>query len=234
MPPHLRLAVVSLCLLATAVAAPVASAKPGDKTTAAAVRKSTIALRFYVVAQTPAISASLAQLEQPACANALKDMPEAQLEDLLFDYLLPVTFEMLLVPLQNGMNQFVAELDQVPMRDPVLRSGRAGWRVVATEFGKLSPPPADPCAPLDAWRRAGYPAAARPKVDEPVLAALLNDDDSAFGSATAKIERSGRRLRELGVSKRVVSWWTLDNLLDGIDVGDDTSAAAARTLSRLR
>jgi hypothetical protein len=235
MPRHLSLALVSLCLVATAVAAPVASAKPGDKATAAAVRKSTIGLRFYVVAQTPAIQASLKQLDDPVCTRAIERMPDEQAPDLLFSFVLPVAFEMLVVPLQNGMNQFVAELDQVPMRDPVLRSGRAGWRVVARDFGAFAPPPTNICAQLDAWRQAGYPAASRPSVDDPALGALL-DDDSGLDGASKKIARAGRRLRELGVSKRVVGWWTFDTLLDGVDVDEGSgsgSAAAARAFKLL-
>jgi hypothetical protein len=36
-----------------------------------------------------------------------------------------------------------------------------------------------------------------------------------------KLGRSGERLRKLGVSKRVVGWWTGDTLLDGVDPPED-------------
>src|SRR5262249_35541609 len=108
---HFCFAFVSLCLLGTVVAAPVASAQPGDTATAAASRKSTTGLRRGVVAQTPAIEASLAQFESPVCTTALNDLPADQLGDLFDDYLLPVIFEMLLAPFEGSMNQFVAQLD---------------------------------------------------------------------------------------------------------------------------
>jgi hypothetical protein len=217
MPPSLRLAAIAACLLAVAVAAPVASAAPRDAAEAAAVRKATIALHGYILAQKPAIEASFRPLEGPVCVKALRGAPDAQTEALLNDYLLPVLFETLTHPLQNGMTRLVTDLNAAPLSDPVLRSGRAGWRVVAAGFGQIAAPPGDLCAPLDAWRQAGYPAAARPKVNDPGLAALLRED-SSLDLAQRKLNRSGARLRELGVSKRVVDWWTGKTLLDDIDV----------------
>lgn len=217
MPPLLRLAAIAACLLAVAVAAPVASAAPRDKADAAAVRKATIALHGYILAQKPAIEASFRRFEDPACVKALRGAPDAQTEALLNDYLLPVLFETLIHPLQNGMTKLVTDLNAVPLSDPVLRSGRAGWRVLAGRFGQIAAPPSDLCAPLDAWRQAGYPASARPKANDPGLAALMHDD-SSLNLVQRKLNRSGARLRKLGVSKRVVGWWTGDTLLDDIDV----------------
>jgi hypothetical protein len=219
MPPSLRVAAIAACLLAVAfaVAAPPASAAPRDTADAAAVRKATIALHGYILAQKPAIEASFRRFEDPVCVKALRGAPDRQTEALLNDYLLPVVFETLVHPLQNGMAKLVTDLNAMQLSDPVLRSGRAGWRVLAARFGQIAAPPGDLCAPLDAWRQAGYPASGRPKVTDAGLAALQRDD-SRLNLVQRKLNRSGARLRELGVSKRVVGWWTGDTLLDDIDV----------------
>jgi hypothetical protein len=217
MPPSLRLATIAACLFAVAVAAPVASAAPGDKEDAAAIRKATIALHGYILVQKPAIEASFRRLEDPVCVKALRGAPDAQTEALLNDYVLPVVFETLIHPLQNGMTKLVTDLNALQLGDPVLRSGRAGWRVLAARFGQIAAAPNDVCGPLDAWRQAGYRASARPKVDDPGLAALQGKN-SGLNLVQRKLNRSGARLRELGVSKRVVGWWTGETLLEDIDV----------------
>jgi hypothetical protein len=228
MPRLLRLVIAAACVLATAVAAPVASAAPGvkatgpsatpgDKADAAAIRKATIALHGYILAVKPGIEASFGQFRDPTCAKALAGAPDAQTEDLFDDFLVPALFQMLVHPLQNGMHKLVADIDALQLEDPVLRSGRAGWRVLATQFGAVGAPPTDLCARLDAWRKAGYPAASRPAIEDPGITVLLRDD-SGEQRIQRKLNRSGERLRELGVSKRVVGWWTGDTLLDDIDI----------------
>jgi hypothetical protein len=215
MPRLPLLALASLLLLA--VAAPSASAAPGDRAAAAAIRQATIDLHYAVVAQTPGIRASFRQFaHDPKCSDAIDGVPEDQADLLVGDFLFPVLLEMEVVPLQRGFNQFVVELDAVATNDPKLRSGRAGWRVIAATFARIAAPPADVCGTLDAWRQAGYPSGSRPAVSDPTLDDLVRNDDK-FNALDAKIERAGRRLRELGVSKRVVDWYTLTTLLDGID-----------------
>jgi hypothetical protein len=217
MPPSLRLAAMAACLLAVAVAAPVASAAPGDKTDAAAVRKATIALHGYILVQKPAVETSFRQFTDPVCAKALGGAPDAQTDDLRDDFVVPALFEMLIHPLQTGMTKLGTDLNGLQLDDPVLRSGRAGWRVLAARFAGVAAPPTDVCAQLEAWRQAGYPAAARPAVKDPAITALLGEDRS-LALAQRKLNRSGDRLRELGVSKRVLGWWTGETLLDDIDV----------------
>src|SRR5207247_4171 len=63
------------------------------------------------------------------------------------------------------------------------------------------------------------PTSSRPAVSDPTLQDLIGNVDK-FNALDAKLERAGRRLRELGVSKRVVEWYTADTLLDGIDPGE--------------
>ena len=217
MPPLLRLAAIAACLLAVAVAAPVASAAPRDKADAAAVRKATIALHGYILAQKPAIEASFRRFEDPACVKALRGAPDAQTEALLNDYLLPVLFETLIHPLQNGMTKLVTDLNAVPLSDPVLRSGRAGWRVLAGRFGQIAAPPSDLCAPLDAWRQAGYPASARPKVNDPAArgAHARRLQPQPRPAQAQPLGRPAAEARRVQARRRLVDG---DTLLDGIDV----------------
>jgi hypothetical protein len=93
------------------------------------------------------------------------------------------------------------------------RGGRAAWRELAAAFARPAPAPADFCARLDSRRRAGYPAGSRPVIHGPVIEEFLRED-GRIGKNLEKIAPAGGRLRELGVSKRVVGWWTLDTLLD--------------------
>ena len=81
------------------------------------------------------------------------------------------------------------------MRDAKLKSGRAAWRIYAAKFGQFAPAPTDICARLDAWRQAGYPAASRPAIKDPVFEEALGNN--RYDRLDAKLERSGERLRKL-------------------------------------
>ena len=132
----------------------------------------------------------------------------------------PALLEIEAGPIKAPLAAFSARLDQIPMRDAKLKSGRAAWRFYAAKFAQFAPAPTDICARLDAWRQAGYPAASRPEIHDPVFEEALRND-ARYDRLDAKLERSGRRLRELGLSKRVVGWWTGDTLLDEVDPPDD-------------
>lgn len=60
----------------------------------------------------------------------------------------------------------------------------------------------------------------RPKIDDPIFAEILRND-KRYDRQSEKLERSGDRLRKLGVSKRVVGWWDGDTLLNEVDPPDD-------------
>jgi hypothetical protein len=213
--------VVLAALLLLALAAPAASAAPGDRATAAAVRQATIDLRKAVLAQAPAIRAAQNQFrDDPACTTALKGVPDDQNTDLLLGFVLPALFEIEVGPIKAPLAAFTARLDQIPMRDAKLKSGRAVWRFYAAKYAQFAPAPTDICARLDAWRQAGYPAASRPAIHDPVFEESLRNDER-YDRLDAKLERSGERLRKLGVSKRVVGWWTGDTLTDEIDPPED-------------
>jgi hypothetical protein len=210
------------CLLLLALAAPAAgAAAPGDRASAAGIRQATIDLHAYVAAQTPAIQAAFAAFETPPCATALKGMPDEQAPEVLFEFVLPAALEMEIAPVHPAMDAFVAKLETIPMRDAKLRSGRAAWRVFAAEFAKVQPAPADVCQQLDAWRQAGYPAASRPAIKDPGIDTLLRADDKRFDRLQVKLDRAGKRLEDLGVSKRVVGWYTGDTLLADLELPDD-------------
>jgi hypothetical protein len=218
--------VVLAALLLLAMAVPVASAAPGDRATAAAFRQATIDLHFTVTQQGPTIVEALKKLDSdPACSASLDKIPDEQVEEAVFEYVLPAILELEFDPLKRSFSAFAAKLDTIAVNDQKLRSGRAAWRELAASFSRMPPPPADFCARLDAWRRAGYPASQRPKIEDPVYLELLSED-GRLGHNLVKVERAGGRLRELGVSKRIVGWWTLDTLLD--DIAPEDLAAVMR------
>jgi hypothetical protein len=212
--------VVLAALLLLAIAAPTTSAAPGDRATAAAFRQATIDLHFTVTQQAPAIAKALKKLDSdPACNAALKNIPDEQVEEAVFEYVLPGILELEFDPLKRSFSAFAAKLDTIPVNDRELRGGRAAWRELAAAFARMPALPADFCARLDTWRKAGYPAAQRPKLQDPIYTELLSED-GRIGHNLEKVGRAGGRLRELGVSKRVVGWWTLDTLLDDIEPED--------------
>jgi hypothetical protein len=221
---RLALAVV----LALAIA-PAASAAPGDRAAARQIRQATIDLHVAVHARAAAIHASYDQLlNGPGCGEALKNTPGDQSSKLMTDYIVPLATELEFVPLQLSFDAFAARLETIPMRDARLRSGRAGWRALAGELRQVAPPPPDFCGTLDAWAKAGYPAASRPRINDPQYDRLTRPGNHVLDSVEAKIERAGRRLRALGVSKRVVDWYTTSSLLDEVEPveivgGDDGS-----------
>jgi hypothetical protein len=219
MPRHVGVVLAALLLLA--IAAPAASAAPGDRAGAAAIRQATIDLHLAVVAQKAAIQASYRRFsDDPACATAIQGAPTDEYAKLIPEYVFPAMIEMEISPLNPALTAFAARLDQIPVRDSKLRSGRAAWRFFAAKFAQIPAPPADLCARLDAWRQAGYPAASRPAIDAPIFDEILRNDER-YDRLNAKLGRSGERLRKLGVSTRVVGWWTGDTLLSEVDPPDD-------------
>jgi hypothetical protein len=219
MPRHAG--VVSAALLLLALAAPAASAAPGDRAAGTSIRQATIDLHQAVLAQAPAIRAAQLQFrDDPVCANALKGVPDNQSDDLIIEFLLPALFEIEIGPIKAPLAAFSARLEQIPMRDATLKSGRAAWRVYTALFARFAPPPTDICARLDAWRQSGYAAASRPVIKDPIFQEAIRNDERDE-RLDAKLERSANRLRGLGVSKRVVGWWSGETLLDEVDPPDD-------------
>jgi hypothetical protein len=211
---------IAAALAGLLAAVPASAAAPGGRATAAAFRQATIDLHFTVKQQGPAIAEAIKRLDgDPACSQSLEHAPDAQVVELVFEYVLPGVLELEFDPLKRSFSAFSARLETIAVNDRTLRSGRAAWRELAASFARMPAPPADFCARLAAWRQAGYPAAQRPKIKDPIYEELLSEE-SRIGHNFAKVERAGPRLRELGVSKRVVGWWTFDTLLDDIEHDD--------------
>ena len=204
-----------LCLMA----APGARAAKGDGEDARAFAAATKAFRAGVLAQKATIETGANRLTRdPLCLEALRhvpadDKPFGAAVALSFEY----SFEAQVAPLVPAWNTFADALAAVQVRDPALRSGRAAQRRAARVGALVQPAPADICVRLDAWRQAGYPAQ-----DAPVI------DDPGFKAATAlprrdqrRINRAGRRMRALGISRTVVRLWRGEDteLFKGIDLG---------------
>ena len=111
-------------------------------------------LRADVRAQKAALETGTRRLmDDPACLEAFRHVPKRAAEDAtgpIFQY----SFEALVAPIAPA---FVERLDAVELRDRRLR-GRGAQRRTEWAVRLVQPPPADICARLDAWRRAGYPA----------------------------------------------------------------------------
>lgn len=88
-----------------------------------------------------------------------------------------------------------SELADVATADPVLISGRAAWRANGRGIER-APAPADLCAKLAAWRRAGYPRA--------TVRQTIRDFESLGepgDSVGRKLEAAADRMVELGVPR---------------------------------
>lgn len=107
--------------------------------------------------------------------------------------------------------QIVAGLDAVRTRDPVLRSGRAGWRT-GLRLSEELPRVDDLCAALAQWRDAGWSKRATPPY-------LLFDEEAQADRSDAvrrRLRAAARRLRMLGVPPAAARRFTGDRLLDGL------------------
>src|SRR5262245_21822052 len=105
MPRHAGVLLAALLLLAMAV--PAASAAPGDRAAAAAFRQATIDLHFTVTQQGPAIVEALKKLDSdPACSASLGKIPDDQVEDAVFEYVLPGILELEFDPLKRSFSAF--------------------------------------------------------------------------------------------------------------------------------
>jgi hypothetical protein len=172
-------------------------------------------LRVKVLAQEDAILAkvetSLAALDDNRCDQAVRAAPDDRaLEVVLVALLLIVApgYD----PVRPALDTFLAELEAIPIADPILRAGRAGWRSEVDLIRRLPSLP-DPCGALQTWRRAGYTDSASPIV----VAAVLNP---GLLAAEDKLARAAKRMRALGVSASAARRFTGDGMF--ADVPLDT------------
>jgi hypothetical protein len=172
-------------------------------------------LRVKVLAQQDAILAklevSLAALDDDRCDQAVRAAPaDRGLEVVLVALLLIVApgYD----PVRPGLDTFLAELEALPIADPILRSGRAAWRSEVDVIRRLPSVP-DPCGTLQTWRRAGYAESASPIVVEAVV-------NPGILAADGKLALAARRMRALGVSAGAARRFTGDGMF--ADVPLDT------------
>jgi hypothetical protein len=204
-------AVVILVAASLAVAAP-ASAAP----TRTAQRFSDAALYAH-----GAIKADRVQIQQRfealnlrLCFEALEGAPRRAEDTAVALVVLGMTTALSDV-LMPHLTKLVADLDAVPTRDRVLRSGRGAWRRMVQLLGEV-PRVEDPCGQLARWRDAGWAPEAEPALPD-------FDVEAAEGKGKTierKLRRAARRLRKLGVSRRAARRFTGATLLDGVPLLD--------------
>jgi hypothetical protein len=172
-------------------------------------------MRVKVLAQQDAILAkfkvTLKALDDDRCDQAVNGAPsDRELEVALVGLLLILApgYD----PVRPALDTFLAELEAIPIADPILRSGRAGWRSEVDLVHRLPSVP-DPCATLKTWQRAGYAASASPIVVEAVL-------NPGLLAAEDKLTLAARRMRALGVSASAARRFTGDGMF--ADVAIDT------------
>jgi hypothetical protein len=218
----MRYAPVLAAVLGLLLAAPAANAaaKP-DRKGARAIAAATRAFVKDVHAQKDAIETGVLRLERdPLCDDAIRHVPLAEgpfgaATALLLTY----SIEAQLQPLAGPIARYSKVLDAIRLHDRVLRSGRAVIRRTARLATAIKPAPADICTQLGDWRDRGYPADSAPRIDDPGIDALFAEADTID---TKKLDRAARRLRKLGVSRRIARIFRGDDdsLYDGIDLGD--------------
>jgi hypothetical protein len=194
---------------------PAASPPPSARAAAQQMSFAAYRLRVKVLAQQDAILAklevSLQALADDRCDQAVRAAPDDRaLEVVLVALLLIIApgYD----PVRPALDTFLAELEAIPIADPILRSGRAGWRSEVDVIRRLPSVP-DPCGTLQTWERAGYATSASPIV----VAAVVNPGIIA---ADGKLARAARRMHALGVSAGAARRFTGDGMF--ADVPLDT------------
>jgi hypothetical protein len=170
-------------------------------------------MRVKVLAQQDAIfdkvEISLAALGDDRCDRAVRGAPDDRALDVVLVALLLIVapgYD----PVRPALDTFLAELEAIPTTDPILRSGRAGWRSEVDVIRRLPSVP-DPCATLQAWQRAGYASSASPIV----VAAVVN---GGIIAAEDKLARAARRMHDLGVSAGAALRFTGDGMFAGVPI----------------
>lgn len=215
---------IYLSVAVTAALAPAATA-PAATTAqrfADAVERGKSALR----AKEPEFRAATKALNFEKCERVLERKPPPEREIDRFDaFLVAAMFGPMFEPAKPVLHQIVADLDAIPTRDPILKSGRAGWRGVV-RYLALFPALEAPCDQLEKWANSGWRASARPDFDFAAFERVVEDEDKRAAEASRKLERAARRLRQLGVSKGDAKRFTGETLFDGLPILEGTGGAA--------
>ena len=201
---------LGVLLLLAVVLATAAPAGAAPTRTAQRFSDAVLHARVAIKAQRDEFRERWEALNLELCFEALDGAPEraADRAGLVVGLGLSTTFNDLLLP---HLRQVVAELDAVPTRDRVLRSGRAAWREMVRLLGGI-PRVEDPCGQLARWRDAGWAPEAAPPVPDYDIEALEKRGDRL----ERKLKRAARRLRRLGLSRAAARRFTGETLLEGM------------------
>jgi hypothetical protein len=205
-----------LILVVVVLAAPASAAAqaPDERAAAREFAYAAYRLRVAIKARMPQIEQAAAITRAPACRTALRGPTVAQQRRYLDD-LVGVLFDLLagamLSPAVEPLQRFQAELDAIATEDPLLRSGRAAWRASVALYAQVRPLPADLCARLRAWRRAGYATNARPDLQPQAVRKILEGS----GTVDAKLHLAAARMVALGVTAGQARRFAGDTLFDG-------------------
>jgi hypothetical protein len=214
---------IFLSVAVTAALAPAATA-PAATTAqrfADAVEHGKSALR----AKEPEFRAATKALNFGKCERVLERKPPPEREtDRFAMFLVAAMFGPMFEPAKPVLHQIVADLDAIPTRDPILKSGRAGWRVTVQYFDRF-PRIEAPCDQLEKWANSGWRASARPEFDFEAFERLVDGEGTGVDLAGRKIERAARRMRQLGVSKGDAKRFTGETLFD--EIPDDVVESEA-------
>jgi hypothetical protein len=190
--------------------------RPNERAAAREFAFAAYRLRVAVLAHRDEIQAAASKvrgaLQDPRCNRAVTEAPESRRVQVVLVSTLIVVGPVY-DPIRPELDLFLAELERVRTADPVLRSGRAGWRSEIDLVQRL-PSVADPCAVLQAWQRTGFAASAAPLN----IGAILNP---GLDAADGKLARAERRMRQLGVSAGAAKRFTGDTLFRGVANGLD-------------
>ena len=199
-------------------------AKP-DRAGARGLAAASKQLRTGILAQKGPLETALLRTEQdPACDQAIRNVPFSESDTRAFEAAADLLHHLpdggAPVARPRGARALQRRPRQGQAARPRPALGRAAQRRLQPYYTRLGEPPADICARLDAWRQAGYVPEQAPVIEDPALDELLASSKK-IQRLTKKVDKAGRRLRALGVSKRVRNYWSLDNgsLFKGIDTG---------------
>ena len=206
--------VVCAAVAAVLVAAAPAAAKPPSS----AVRFADAGLRAErsVMALAPQYERRAAELQR-ACESVLfavgDDVP-ARARERALAIAVSTLFSEMTVPALPAIRRMVADLEQIPTQDPVLRSGRAAWRA-SLDFSLRFPVITDGCDALTRWQDAGWSRAQTPAFDLTAYRRMMRRIET--DTSSRKLTRAVRRLRVLGVSRRRARAFEGNALLDAAE-----------------
>lgn len=215
--------VVAAAIVAGFVVAPVGAAEAAAPKSAQRFADAVLRVKERIVAARAVVSAAF-EIDFQACVDfadadeEVGELPSA-LEERVGLLFAGAIISPVVGPTRTAFDQLIADLDEIPTREPTLRAGREAWRQEVAAIRRF--PLIDrPCAKLDAWRTAGYAVAATPPVPFDAIDAYLTPNAEVRRNAR-RLDAAGRRLQRLGVSAAAARRFTGRGLYDPIWDGDE-------------